>query len=309
MKAIVYHTYGPPEVLQFQEIEKPIPKGNEVLVKVHASTVTAGTVWMRKGEFPGSRLFTFLLRLMNGFKKPQKPVIGFEFSGIVESAGASVGKFKKGDPVYGTTTDLKQGAYAEYVCIPESWKQGVIIRKPDFLSFEEAAALPIGAMTAYQILRKKNIRKGMKVLVYGASGSVGSYAVQLAKFQGAQVTAVCSAANQEFVKLLGADEVVDYRTNDLSQFTRQFDIVFDTVGKLSSSKGKSLLKPGGKWCSIKSITSEKTSYLDEFHQMISDGKLKPMIDRTYPLEEIVEAHHYVESGRKRGNVVILIDGN
>ncbi len=306
MKAIVYHTYGAPEVLQFREIEKPVPKGNEVLVKVHASTVTSGTIWIRKGEFPGSRLFTFLLRLMYGFKQPQKQVIGFEFSGIIESVGANVSNFKKGDPVYGTTTDLKQGAYAEYVCIPESWKQGVITRKPDSLSFEEAAALPIGAMTAYHILRKRNIQQGAKVLVYGASGSVGSYAVQLAKFRGAQVTAVCSAPNREFVQLLGADEVVDYRTNDLSQFTGQFDLVFDAVGKLPSSRGKALLKQGGKWCSVKSITSEKTSYLDEFHQMISDGKLKPMIDRIYPLEDIVEAHRYVESGRKRGNVVILI---
>lgn len=306
MKAIVYHTYGAPEVLQFREIEKPVPKGNEVLVKVHASTVTSGTIWIRKGEFPGSRLFTFLLRLMYGFKQPQKQVIGFEFSGIIESVGANVSNFKKGDPVYGTTTDLKQGAYAEYVCIPESWKQGVITRKPDSLSFEEAAALPIGAMTAYHILRKRKIQQGAKVLVYGASGSVGSYAVQLAKFRGAQVTAVCSAPNREFVQLLGADEVVDYRTNDLSQFTGQFDLVFDAVGKLPSSRGKALLKQGGKWCSVKSITSEKTSYLDEFHQMISDGKLKPMIDRIYPLEDIVEAHRYVESGRKRGNVVILI---
>lgn len=306
MKAIVYHTYGAPEVLQFREIEKPVPKGNEVLVKVHASTVTSGTIWIRKGEFAGSRLFTFLLRLMYGFKQPQKQVIGFEFSGIIESVGANVSNFKKGDPVYGTTTDLKQGAYAEYVCIPESWKQGVITRKPDSLSFEEAAALPIGAMTAYHILRKRNIQQGAKVLVYGASGSVGSYAVQLAKFRGAQVTAVCSAPNREFVQLLGADEVVDYRTNDLSQFTGQFDLVFDAVGKLPSSRGKALLKQGGKWCSVKSITSEKTSYLDEFHQMISDGKLKPMIDRIYPLEDIVEAHRYVESGRKRGNVVILI---
>lgn len=306
MKAIVYHTYGDPEVLQLREIEKPIPKGNEVLVKVYASTVTAGTVWVRKGEFPGSRLFTFLLRLMNGFTKPQKPVIGFEFSGIIESVGANVDKFKKGDPVYGTTTDLRQGAYAEYVCIPESWKQGVIVRKPDFLSFEEAAALPIGAMTAHHILQKKSIQPGMKVLVYGASGSVGSYAIQLAKLHGAHVTAVCSANNQEFVKSLGANEVIDYRTNDLSQFSKHFDLVFDAVGKLPSSKGKSLLNQGGKWCSIKSMTSEKTSYLNDFHKMISDGNLKPFIDRTYPLEEIVEAHRYVESGRKRGNVVILI---
>ncbi|WP_300659793.1 NAD(P)-dependent alcohol dehydrogenase [Fluviicola sp.] len=308
MKAIVYHTYGAPEVLQFQEIEKPIPKANEVLVKVHASTVTAGTIWVRKGEFPESRLFTFLLRLMNGFKQPQKQVIGFEFSGIIESAGVNVSKFKKGDPVYGTTTDLKQGAYAEYVCVPESWKQGVITRKPDFLSFEEAAALPIGAMTAYHILQKKSIQKGAKVLVYGASGSVGSYAVQLAKFKGAHVTALCSAPNLDLVKSLGADKVIDYRTTDLSQFDKHFDVVFDAVGKLPSSKGKSLLQQGGKWCSVKSMTSEKTSYLNEFHQMISDGKLKPVIDRTYPLEEIVEAHRYVESGRKRGNVVILING-
>ncbi|MNJ85848.1 alcohol dehydrogenase [compost metagenome] len=309
MKAIVYHTYGAPEVLQVQEIEKPVPKGNEVLVKVHASTVTAGTIWIRKGEFPGSRLFTFLLRLMYGFKQPQKPVIGFEFSGIVEAAGANVGKFKKGDSVYGTTTDLKQGAYAEYVCIPESWKQGVIAHKPETLSFEEAAALPIGAMTAYHILQKKSIQKGAKVLVYGASGSVGSYAVQLAKFQGADVTAVCSAANLELAKSLGADEAIDYQTNDLSQLTKRFDVVFDAVGKLPSAKGRSLLKPGGKWCSIKSMTSEKTSYLDEFHKMISDGKLKPVIDRTYPLEEIVDAHRYVESGRKKGNVVILVNEN
>lgn len=309
MKAIVYRTYGAPEVLQVQEIEKPVPKGNEVLVKVHASTVTAGTIWIRKGEFPGSRLFTFLLRLMYGFKQPQKPVIGFEFSGIIETAGTNVSKFKKGDSVYGTTTDLKQGAYAEYVCIPESWKQGVIAHKPETLSFEEAAALPIGAMTAYHILQKRSIQKGAKVLVYGASGSVGSYAVQLAKFQGAEVTAVCSAVNLELAKSLGAEEALDYQTNDLSQLTKRFDVVFDAVGKLPSVKGKSLLKPGGKWCSVKSMTSEKTSYLDEFHKMISEGKLKPVIDRTYPLEEIVDAHRYVESGRKKGNVVILVNEN
>lgn len=309
MKAIVYRTYGAPEVLQVQEIEKPVPKGNEVLVKVHASTVTAGTIWIRKGEFPGSRLFTFLLRLMYGFKQPQKPVIGFEFSGIIETVGANVSKFKKGNSVYGTTTDLKQGAYAEYVCVPESWKQGVIAHKPETLSFEEAAALPIGAMTAYHILQKRSIQKGAKVLVYGASGSVGSYAVQLAKFQGAEVTAVCSAVNLELVKSLGAEEALDYQTNDLSQLTKRFDVVFDAVGKLPSAKGKSLLKPGGKWCSVKSMTSEKTSYLDEFHKMISAGKLKPVIDRTYPLEEIVDAHRYVESGRKKGNVVILVNEN
>ncbi|MNV23285.1 Crotonyl-CoA reductase [compost metagenome] len=185
----------------------------------------------------------------------------------------------------------------------------MIAHKPETLSFEEAAALPIGAMTAYHILQKKPVQKGAKVLVYGASGSVGSYAVQLAKFQGADVTAVCSASNLEFAKSLGADAAIDYQTDDLSKFHKHFDLVFDAVGKLPSAKGKSLLKSGGKWCSVKSLTSEKTSYLDEFHKMISAGKLKPVIDRTYPLEEIVEAHRYVESGRKKGNVVILVDGN
>lgn len=309
MRAIVYNTYGNPEVLHAADIPKPSPKENEILVKIHASSVSAGAVWMRKGEFPGSWIFTFLLRLMSGFKRPRRTVLGFEFSGEVEAVGKKITRFQPGDRVYGTTTGLKQGAYAEYVCIPEKWKLGVIAQKPEALSPEAAAVLPVGAMTAFHILRKVLVQNGTNVLIYGASGSVGTYAVQIAKFRGAKVTAVCSDENLELVRSIGADEAVDYRTPDFDKLGPQFDVVFDAVGKLPGSKGKSLLKPGGKWLSVKSITSEKTAYLDEIHKMIAAGKLHPVIDQIYPLDDIVEAHHYAETGRKKGNVAIRVSEN
>ena len=304
MKAAIYTEYGSPEVLQFQEVAKPIPKKNELLIHVHASTVSAGAVWIRKGQFPGSKLFTFLLRLQFGLFRPKQPILGVEFSGIIEAVGDEVSLFKKGDAVYGTTTGLKNGAYADYVCIPESRTQGVVAIKPHQLSFAEAAALPVGGMTALQILAKVPIRAGHRILIYGASGSVGSYAVQIAKYFGATVTAVCSTANVELVKSIGTDEVIDYTKDDLGRFNGRFDIVFEAVGKVKSSALKPLLNPTGKFCSIKSLTAEKTKYLDFLHQMIANGQLKPVIDRVYPFDQIVEAHKYVDLGHKKGNVVL-----
>lgn len=308
MKAMIYTEYGAPSVLHLKDVEKPVPRSNELLVKVCASSVTSGAIWIRKGEFPGSKVFTVLMRLMFGITKPKRPILGVEFSGIVEELGNGVTLFKKGDEVYGTTTGLQQGAYAEYVCVPESWKQGVVAAKPSSLTFSEAAALPVGAMTALHILKKANIQAGQTILIYGASGSVGTYAVQIAKYFGANVTGVCSTANQELVRSLGADAVLDYTKNDLANCTEQFDLIFDAVGKLEKATWKPLLHEGGggggRFCSVKSPTAEKREYLDVLHAMIAEGKLKPFIDKSYPFEQLAEAHDYVELGHKKGNVVI-----
>ncbi|AEA44569.1 NAD(P)-dependent alcohol dehydrogenase [Fluviicola taffensis] len=306
MKAIVYRNYGTPDVLQPEELPKPIPQGKELLVRVRASSVTAGTIWMRRGVFPGSKLFTILLRLFTGITKPKRPVLGLEFSGIVEAIGNHVTQFQVGDEVYGTTTGLKQGAYAEYVCIPESGKQGVVAHKPKELTFEEAATLPIGAMTALNLLLKAKIEKSDKILIYGASGSVGTYAVQLANQFGAQVTAVCSNANLDLAKSIGAYEAIAYDRTDIPRLGARFDIIFDAVGKIPASQLKPLLVKTGRYVSIKSMTSEKKHYLDLFQQYISEGNLKPVIDRTYPLDQVREAHEYVELGHKKGNVVVVV---
>ncbi|TAE28669.1 MAG: NAD(P)-dependent alcohol dehydrogenase [Cytophagales bacterium] len=306
MKAVIYTTYGPPSVLQLTDIAKPVPDHNEVLVRVSASTVTSGTLWLRKGAFPGSTLFTVLLRLMFGITRPRKPVLGVEFSGTVEAVGDSVAQFRPGDVVYGTTTGLRQGAYAQYVCVPETWREGVLAVKPTELTFQEAAALPVGSMTALHILQKAAIQQGQEVLIYGASGSVGTYAVQLATYFGGRVTAACSPANFAMVQSIGANAVVDYAQPDLSNWENRFDVVFDAVGKLPSSLGKQLVKKGGHFLSVKSVTSEKVEYLRSIHQIIAEGRLKPVIDRTYPLDEIVDAHAYVELGHKKGNVVVTV---
>ena len=212
MKAAVYHTYGPPSVLELTDIEKPIPKANELLVKVHAATVTAGDIRVRASDFP--TLFWLPARLIFGLFSPKKKTLGHEFAGVVEAIGSKVTKFAVGDAVFGTTTMLPHGSYAEYVCVPESWKSGVVAPKPENLSFQEAAATPIGAMTALFLLRKAKIDRSKKVLVYGASGSVGSYAVQLASHLGKSVTGVCSDTNMQMVQSLGADEVIDYKKQD-----------------------------------------------------------------------------------------------
>ena len=302
MKAIVCTKHGPPEVLQLKEIEKPKPKENEVLVKVHAATVTQGDVMLRK-------LHPLMYLPMSLFGVKRKMIPGHEFAGVIESVGTNVKRFKVGDQVFGTTTGLGVGANAEYLCLPEEWETGVLTTKPVNRSYEEAAAIPVGGMTALYILRKGNVQNGQKMLVYGASGSVGTYAVQLAKhYFGAEVTGVCSTANIELVKSLGADRVIDYTKEEVTQDDPIYDIVFDAVGKFSSSQSKSTLKENGTYLSIRTTTSESTENLMTLKGLAEAGKIKAVIDRCYPLEGVAEAHRYVETGRKKGNVVITVVG-
>jgi NADPH:quinone reductase-like Zn-dependent oxidoreductase len=306
MKAIVYTKYGPPDVLQLKVVPKPTPKDNELLVKVHAATVHAATIWARNGRHPDSKFFTFIVRLGFGLTKPRKSIIGYELSGVVEAVGKDVNLFKKGDQIYGTTTGLPSGAYAEYVCLPEEWKKGVVARKPKNISFEEAAAIPVAGMAALHILRKANIKKGQKVLIYGASGSMGTYAVQLANYFGAEVTGVCSYRHIEMVRSIGADSVIDYTKEDFTKDGEIYDVVFDAVGKISSSVGKKGLKKNGTYLSSGSLTSETKEKLNFLRELIEKGKIKPVIDKIYPLEQTAEAHRYVDSGHKKGNVVIKV---
>lgn len=300
MKAIVCTKHGPPEVLQLKEVKKPSPKENEVLIKVHAATVTQGDVMLRK-------LHPILYLPMRLFGVRRKKIPGHEFAGEVESVGADVKRFRVGVQVFGTTTGLSTGANAEFVCLPEEWGTGVLAIKPATISYEEAAALPVGGMTALYLLRKGNIQSGQKVLVYGASGSVGTYAVQLAKHHfGAEVTAVCSKANVELVKSLGANQVIDYTKEDITKNSQTYDFLFDAVGKISSSEAKHLLKENGAFLTVQSSTREELENLITLKELVEAGKIKTVIDKCYPLEQIVEAHRYVETGRKKGNVVIAV---
>lgn len=328
MKAVIYTKYGPPEVLHIKEVEKPIPKENEVLIKIHATTVTAGDVNARGFTFvpPG---LTFVARLMFGLNKPKKNILGFEFSGTIEAVGINVTLFKLGDEVFGT--DGKNGsAYAEYKCLSED---GALVNKPNNLTHEEAASVPFGALTALYFLKEKiNIQKEQKVLINGASGSVGTAAVQLAKQFGAEVTGVCSTANLGFVKSLGADKVIDYTKEDFTKSSETYDIILDTVvGKTSFLKCKKVLKKIGFyiavaggikelfhfiWTSVignKKVVfgggtaCEKKEYLIYLKELIEAGKFKSAIDKIYPFEQIVEAHRYVDKGHKKGNVVITVN--
>jgi NADPH:quinone reductase-like Zn-dependent oxidoreductase len=299
MKAIVCPKFGPPEVLQFKEIEKPTPKDNEVLVKIHAGTVTQGDILNRDAGL-GIRVLMALL----GFK--QKKIPGHEFAGEVEAVGKAVTRFKVSDQVFGTTTGFTTGGNAEYISLPEEWRRGVIAKKPTNMTYEEAATVPVGGMTALYILGKANIQSGQKVLIYGASGSVGTYAVQLAKSFGAEVTGVCSTKNLDMVRSLGADTVIDYTKKDIYQSAESYDVIFDAVGKFSKSRGKKLLNQNGRYLSIKSLTHESNENLITLKKLVESGKLKAVIDRSYPLEKTVEAHRYVETGHKKGNVVITI---
>jgi len=304
MKAALYEKYGTPEVLKLMEVEKPKPKDEEILVKIHAATVTSGDVKLRSSDFP--TLFWLPARLIFGLFKPKKKILGHELAGVVEEIGKSVTRFKVDDKVFGTTTMLKTGSYAEYICIPQKWKHGVVDLKPENLTYQEAAALPIGAMTAIYLLEKTNLNEQQNVLVYGASGSVGSYAIQIANYYGAKVTGISSASNFEMLKSLGAENVIDYNKQDYSEGNEKYDIVFDAVGKTTKSKAKKVLKSGGTFVTVGSITAEKEEHLKLIKKMAENGFLKPFIDKQYKLDEIVKAHEYVDTGRKRGNVVINI---
>lgn len=304
MKAVIYTKYGSPDVLGLTTAEKPKPKDNEVLIKIHAATVTSGDVRLRGSDFPP--LFWLPARLIFGLFKPKKKILGHELSGVIEGKGKNVTKFNVGDYVFGTTTMLLTGSYAQYICIPQEWKHGVLGLKPKNLNFKEAAALPIGAMTAMFLLEKTKLTNNQKVLVYGASGSVGSYAIQIAKQQGASVTAVYSSSNFDMVKSLGAETTIDYKKEDYTLSKNKYDVVFDAVGKTTKSKAKRVLKKEGDFVSVKMMTKEKNEHLQKIKELAEEGKLSPYIDKCFQLQEIVAAHTYVETKRKKGNVVIEI---
>jgi NADPH:quinone reductase-like Zn-dependent oxidoreductase len=307
MKAIVYEEYGPPEVLQLREVEKPVPKDDQVLIRVHATTVHRGDSRMRALDIPGPGWKKLMARLMLGVTRPRNPILGMELAGEIEAVGKDVTLFKPGDQVFASTMWSGFGGYAEYKCMAED---GVLALKPANMSFEEAAVIPAGGITTWGIIKMANIQSGQKVLIYGASGSVGTFAVQMAKSLGAEVTGVCSTPNLELVESLGADKVLDYTKEDLAQHTAKYDVIFDAVDKMPADL-KGSLKETGIYLNVDSssdrIKTKDTPFLlRELKELVEAGKLKAVIDRRYPFEQIVEAHRYVDQGHKKGNVVITV---
>lgn len=303
MKAIVCTKYGPPEVLQLRDVDKPTPKNNEVLVKIFATAVTSGDCRMRSFTVP---LFLWLSsRIALGITKPRKSIPGLFLAGEIEIVGKDVEKFHKGDQVYARTPDMQFGAYAQFICLPE---KSIMALKPTNVSYEEAVAVPFGGLSALYFLKKGEIQSGMKVLIYGASGAVGTSAVQLANYFGAIVTGVCSTANLGLVKSLGADWVIDYTKEDFTNSSERFDVIFDAVGKITYSKSRKVLNPKGKYISVVSSGHAKMDNEDLIFlsKLVEEGKLKPVIDRCYPFEQMAEAHRYVDKGHKKGNVVITV---
>ena len=307
MRAIVCTQYGPPEVLELREVEKPVPKDREVLIRIRATTVHRGDTRMRGLDIPGPRWQRLLARLFLGIKRPKNPILGMELAGEVEDAGKNVTLFRKGDRVFASTLWSGFGGYAEYKCMPED---GVLAIMPANMTFAEAAVIPCGGITALGIIKMANIQSGQQVLIYGASGSMGTFAVQLAKAFGAVVTGVCSTANLQLVRSLGADRVIDYTQEDFSQSDETYDVVFDAVG-LYTGDYRRALKETGIYLNANSSSDrikkkDVALLLQELRELIEAGKLKAVIDRTYTMEQIVEAHRYLEKGHKKGNVVVTV---
>lgn len=323
MKAVVYEIYGPPDVLQLTEVKKPTPKDNEVLIKTHATTVTSGDCRVRSLNVPVG--FRLVMRLVFGISRPKQPILGMELAGVIESVGKGVRKFKIGDPVF-AYSDFAMGCHAQYKCMPED---GAVALKPVNLTYDEAAALSFGGTTALDFLRRGKIQCGESVLINGASGGVGTAAVQLARHFGADVTGVCSTANVELVRSLGASHVIDYTHEDFTRNGETYDVIVDTVGTAPFSRCKASLKKGGRllmvlaglpdmlqapWVSMtgskKVVAGPVTVRVEDLHflaGLAEVGKFKPVIDRRYPFEQIAEAHRYVDTGRKKGNVVITLE--
>lgn len=337
MKAIVYTKYGPPDVLQLKEVKEPVPKDNEILVKVRATTVNYGDLTARNFSNISAREFNMPMplwlpaRFMFGFNTPKKNILGSEFAGHIEAVGKDVKLFKPGDAVFGYRGQ-NMGTYAEYLRMPEN---GVVTTKPANVRYEEAAAIPYGATTALNLLRKVNIQSGsaspaggQKVLINGASGSIGSYALQIARSYGAEVTGVCSTPRTGYVKALGADKVIDYTQEDFTRNGETYDLIFDILGRSSFSKVRNSLKPHGRylrasfktkelfqmlWTSILgekkvicALSPERAADLVFIKELVEAGKIKPVIDRCFPLDQAAEAHRYLETGQKKGNVVITV---
>jgi NADPH:quinone reductase-like Zn-dependent oxidoreductase len=316
MRAVVHDNYGPPDVLRLEDVERPAPKEGEVLVRVHATTVNRSDCGNRAAK-------PFISRFFTGLRRPKRRIPGMEFAGVVEAVGAGVTEFKVGDEVFG----VRSGAHAEYVCVRE---RGALAHKPAGMSFEEAAAVPDGVILALAGLRKADSLQGRRLLIYGASGSIGTAAVQLAKHLGAHVTAVCNTRNVELVRSLGAHEVIDYEKEDFTQNGETYNVVFDAVGKHSFRRSRRSLKSGGlfistdlgfgwhvpplalltRWIGDKRVTLPIPNYTKEdvvfLKELLEAGAYRPVIDRTYPLEDVVEATRYVETGQKTGNVVLTV---
>ncbi len=326
MKAVLCKKYGPPDVLQLTEVEKPVPKVGEILVKNHATTVSVADRRIRAFDVPAS--FWLPARLALGLHRPRNPILGREFAGEVEDIGQQVKGFKKGDLVFACSGKLDRGSYAEYTCLRPDEKKLAISTMPGNMNYAEAAAIPLGGLTALYFIQEARLQKGHKVLIYGASGSVGTYAVQLAKYHGAEVTGVCSTLNFEMVKSLGAEKVMDYTAENFSMGRGGYDVVFDAVGKAKIKACIRVLKKGGVFLhavatpgvslrmlfhakprGIRTVGGGPNIHADDLQvlkNLVEAGQLKPVIDSTYPLDNIKEAHAYVDKGHKKGNVVILI---